>query len=121
MNGDIGYIIDIFDDTLGIDFNGKIVRITRADLENLTLAYAISVHKSQGSEYENVIFPIFNSYSIMLKKKLIYTAITRAKKKLILVGDLTSLKNKIKYKEKLRNSSLINFLIKKELTPYDFL
>ncbi len=121
MNGDIGYIIDIFDDTLGIDFNGKIVRITRADLENLTLAYAISVHKSQGSEYENVIFPIFNSYSIMLKKKLIYTAITRAKKKLILVGDLETLKNKIKYKEKLRNSSLINFLAKKELTPYDFL
>ena len=121
MNGDIGYIIDIFDDTLGIDFNGKIVRITRADLENLTLAYAISVHKSQGSEYENVIFPIFNSYSIMLKKKLIYTAITRAKKKLILVGDLETLKNKIKYKEKLRNSSLIIFLAKKELTPYDFL
>ena len=122
MNGDIGYIVDIFADSVGVDFTGKIVRLASSDLDNLTLAYAISIHKSQGSEYENVIFPILSSYSLMLKRKLIYTAITRAKQKLIILGDLELLKHKSKIKEQLRNTSLMEFLEeKKEITPYDFM
>lgn len=122
MNGDIGYIVDIFADSVGVDFTGKIVRLASGDLDNLTLAYAISIHKSQGSEYENVIFPILSSYSLMLKRKLIYTAITRAKQKLIILGDLELLKYKSKIKEQLRNTSLMEFLEeKKEITPYDFM
>ncbi len=122
MNGDVGYVVDIFNDSLGINFNGKIVRLEKNDLDNLTLAYALSVHKSQGSEYDFVIFLVLSSYSIMLKRKLIYTAITRAKKKLIILGDLNLLQNKIKYDEKTRNTSLGEFLVRsKEVSPYDFL
>ena len=122
MNGDIGYVVDIDDKEILVDFNHKLVRLNKNDLENLTLAYAISVHKSQGAEYDYVIFPILQNYSLMLKRKLVYTAITRAKKKLILLGDIDYLNLRIKLKEGLRNTSLIDQLIlKKELTPYDFL
>lgn len=95
MNGDIGRILDIVrsddKDYILIDFDGKVVTYSAANLDNLRLAYAISVHKAQGSEFENVILPVLPSYQIMLKKKIIYTAVTRAKKKLILLGQLESL------------------------------
>ena len=114
MNGDIGYILEIVKrddkDIIKADFNHVIVDLERKDLENITLAYAISIHKSQGSEYKNVILPLFQSYSIMLKKKLIYTAITRAKEKLIIVGDLSLLDKKIVLRESLRNTTLIRLL-----------
>ncbi|ERJ13709.1 SF1B family DNA helicase RecD2 [Haloplasma contractile] len=95
MNGDIGYIAAILekgeDDedekTIVIDFDGTEVRYGIGDLDNITLAYCISIHKSQGSEFNVVILTLSKSYSIMLRKKLIYTAVTRAKKYLILVGD----------------------------------
>ena len=95
MNGDIGVIECITKkddkDVLIIKFDDNIVTYKASDLDNLSLAYAMSIHKSQGSEFDNVILPILPSYSIMLKRKLIYTAITRAKKKLIVLGDLNSL------------------------------
>lgn len=148
MNGDTGFIVEIKNEnkqeTVLVDFGQKIVKLERKDLENLTLAYAISIHKSQGSEYENVIMPIFSSYQIMLKKKLIYTGITRAKQKLILFGDLNLLASNIVLKEKLRNTALMRLLAFEQptgktkiadpisafstleedlggLTPYDFL
>ncbi len=90
MNGDIGKIIDVIQfkdkEMLCIDFYGRIVQYPISSIENLKLAYAISIHKSQGSEFKNVILPILPSYQIMLKKKILYTAITRAKEKLILLG-----------------------------------
>ncbi len=114
MNGDIGYILEILRvddrDIIKADFNGTIVSLERKDLENITLAYAISIHKSQGSEYKNVILPLFQSYSIMLKKKLIYTAITRAKEKLIIIGEISLLDKKIVLRESLRNTTLIRLL-----------
>ena len=87
FNGDIGKIINIsknYDDKIiiQIDFDGNIVSIEKKDLKNITLAYAITIHKSQGSEFEHVIMPICNNYSIMLYNKLIYTAVSRAKKSL---------------------------------------
>lgn len=99
MNGDIGVIKGITKnddkDVLLINFDEKIVMYKASELDNLSLAYAMSIHKSQGSEFENVILPILPSYSIMLKRKLIYTAITRAKKKIIILGDLKSLDDAI--------------------------
>ena len=92
MNGDIG-IIDSFvmkNDLINglvVEFDFGKVSYNLEEIEDLTLAYAISVHKSQGSEFDIVILPMAMSYSFMFKRKLIYTALTRAKKLLILVGD----------------------------------
>ena len=95
MNGDIGKILDIVKvdekDAMLIDFDGRIITYMASDVDNLTLAYCMSIHKSQGSEFENVIMPILPSYQIMLRKKIIYTGMTRAKKKLILLGKINSL------------------------------
>lgn len=117
MNGDIGYIKDILKtdemDYLYIDFDGLMVKYPASELENLTLAYAISIHKSQGSEYDNVILPILPSYYTMLKRKLIYTAVTRAKKKLIVIGSMNSLLDAIKRADDLRQTTLIMRLNKK--------
>lgn len=110
MNGDIGKVLSVTNvdekDALLIDFDGKVVTYFAKDFDNLKLAYAISIHKAQGSEYENVILPILPSYNIMLKKKLIYTAITRAKKKLIIVGKIDSLNQAIHNLEYQRQTSL---------------
>ncbi len=100
MNGDIGIIKGIEKikdkDTLFIDFDGRMVNYPVKEIDNLRLAYAISIHKSQGSEYDNVIMPILPNYHMMLRKKIIYTAITRAKKKLILLGDIYTLREAVK-------------------------
>lgn len=94
-NGDIGYIHDIVPARISeskkneiiVDFDGNLVTYTPDKYINLKHAYAISVHKSQGNEFEMVILPIVNSFNRMLYNKLIYTAVTRAKKSLIIVGD----------------------------------
>ncbi len=123
MNGDIGKIIDITKvdekEYLIIDFDSKLVTYNASDLENLKLGYAISIHKSQGSEFDNVILPILPSYKIMLKKKLIYTAVTRAKKKLIIVGKLESLDYAIKSPDAMRQTSLYKRLIDAPMNSID--
>jgi exodeoxyribonuclease V alpha subunit len=86
-NGDIGYIQKIEDDEVHINFDGNVVIYKFKDLSTIKHAYAISIHKSQGSEFNLVIMPIISSYKIMLYKKLIYTGITRAKHSLTLVGE----------------------------------
>ena len=86
FNGDIGYIKEIDNKGMTIDFDGTVVKYTSKDYGSIKHAYAISVHKSQGSEFKIVIMPICNSYRFMLYKKLIYTGVTRAKNSLILVG-----------------------------------
>ena len=95
-NGDIGYIKSILTDKktkktqMIIDYDGTIVTYTPKDFNNITLGYAISVHKSQGGEFKLVIMPFVPSYRRMLYNKLVYTGITRAKEKLILVGSIDS-------------------------------
>lgn len=86
-NGDIGYIIEIEKDTITIDFDSNIVNYNIKDLSTIKHGYAISVHKSQGSEFKLIFMPITFAYRIMLYKKLIYTGVTRAKTSLTLVGD----------------------------------
>lgn len=114
MNGDIGVVQGITKvkdkDTLIIDFDGKMVQYPAKELENLRLAYAISIHKSQGSEYENVILPVLPSYHLMLRKKILYTAITRAKKKLIILGNQAVLKEAIQALEPVRQTGLLKRL-----------
>lgn len=110
MNGDIGIIKDIIKDddkeSLYIDFDSHMVKYEKKDLDNIKLAYAISIHKSQGMEYKNVILPIVSSYYIMLKRKLIYTAVSRAKEKLIIIGNYKSLTDGILKEEEKRQTTL---------------
>ncbi len=91
-NGDIGYItkIDTSKNILNVSFDGNVVKYQTKDLINITLGYIISIHKSQGSEFDTVILPMSLSYRKMLYKNLIYTAITRAKRKLIILGDVNA-------------------------------
>ena len=87
FNGDIGFIKKISGSEITVSFDGNIVKYSPKDYKAIKHGYAISVHKSQGSEFEIVVMPIVKEYRIMLYKKLVYTAITRAKKSLILLGD----------------------------------
>lgn len=96
MNGDIGYIYnfkykDFKINGLSVMFDSGIVDYTLEEVEELSLAYAISIHKAQGSEFDLVIMPISTKHYIMLKRKLIYTGITRAKNSLVLIGDIKAL------------------------------
>ena len=89
------------------------------------LAYAISIHKSQGSEFPVVIIPLSKSYRIMLQRKLYYTAVTRAKNYLIMLGDYEPFKtavNSTGFKRRTRLEELIkNGMGKQEVSPYDFM
>ncbi len=96
-NGDIGYITSIQEVgspkkhmELCIDFEGTLVTYQTADLQSIKHAYAITIHKSQGSEFPHVILPVTKGYYKMLYNKLIYTGVSRAKKSLILVGEKES-------------------------------
>ncbi len=88
FNGDIGRIssVDPVDQVVTVEFPERIVKYESADLNELVLAYAITVHKSQGSEYNVVVTPIHTQHYMMLQRNLLYTAITRAKKLVVLVG-----------------------------------
>ncbi|MBN3490304.1 ATP-dependent RecD-like DNA helicase [Acholeplasma equirhinis] len=146
MNGDIGVVEKIFKNEKGlpvlqIKFDETVVFYEQSDLENLNLAYVISIHKSQGSEYKIVFLPIMRSYLHMLKKELIYTAITRAKKFLFIMGDMNLLKyaanqlvetrrTKLKDRLLIKDNSIFDLDVEEDLededptaglSPYDFM
>ncbi|WP_172251987.1 SF1B family DNA helicase RecD2 [Bacillus haikouensis] len=100
FNGDIGEIVSIFyakentekQDMVIVSYEGNEVTYTRQDLTQITLAYCCSIHKSQGSEFPIVILPVVKSYFRMLRRNLLYTAITRSKQFLILCGEFDAFK-----------------------------
>jgi len=94
FNGDIGFIKSIATinkpskkEVITIDFDGNIVMYQKKNLKNIRHAYAMTIHKSQGSEFDHVIMPITYNYGSMLYNKILYTGVSRAKKSLILIGD----------------------------------
>ena len=98
FNGDIGYIsaVDTADRTLTVIFDGNPVEYDVTELDELTLAYAVTIHKSQGSEFPVVVMPMSMSHYVMLQRNLIYTGITRAKKICVLVGSPKALNIAVK-------------------------
>ena len=92
-NGDIGRIetIDEAERAVEVRYDGRLVRYETADLEDLTLAYACSIHKSQGSEYPAVVLPLHTQHFVMLERNLLYTAITRGKRLVVIVGSRRAL------------------------------
>ncbi len=89
FNGDLGRVVelDIEATRLAVDFDGRVVRYVGKELDSLKLAYATSIHKSQGSEYPAVVIPLLTSHFPMLSRNLLYTAVTRAKRLCVLVAD----------------------------------
>ena len=98
-NGDIGYIDSIKYEgkklVVEINYMGNIVEYKSGEFDKFNLAYAISIHKSQGSEYDNVVVILSKSFNRMFYNKLIYTAVTRAKKSLIIIGSIDSLNKSV--------------------------
>lgn len=92
-NGDLGYVrsVDMEERTLTVNFDGQLVEYEASELDELTLAYATTIHKSQGSEYPIVVMPVLMTHYVMLQRNLIYTGITRAKKICVLVGQTKAL------------------------------
>ena len=115
FNGDLGYITDLLpgkytdskQDELTIDFDGNELVYQRSEWYKIRLAYAMSIHKSQGSEFPVVILPITKSSHRMLQRNLIYTAITRAKSKLILLGEKAAFDYAVKNTGTARKTYLI--------------
>ena len=115
FNGDIGYIkeVNLEERTLTAIYEGRPVEYEDSELDELTLAYATTIHKSQGSEYPVVVIPLLMTHFVMLQRNLIYTGITRAKKICIIVGttkalaysvhNMVVLKRNTKLKERLTN------------------
>jgi exodeoxyribonuclease V alpha subunit len=106
-NGDIGRIsgIDFVDQELHVIFDGQAIAYDFSELDEIVLAYAVSVHKAQGSEYPAVIIPVVTQHYILLQRNLIYTAVTRARKLVVMVGTRKALAIAVKNDKTLRRYS----------------
>jgi exodeoxyribonuclease V alpha subunit len=94
FNGDIGRIVAIDEDerSMTVDYDGRHVAYDEADLDELAVAYACSIHKAQGSEYPCVVVPLHTQHYVMLRRNLLYTAISRGKKLVVIVGNARALR-----------------------------
>ena len=113
-NGDIGYVINVdhVEQEVTINFDGNDVKYEFSELDELTLSYATTIHKSQGSEYPVIVMPIAMQHYLMLKKNLLYTGITRGRQLVILVGQQKAIAIAVKNKQSgIRHSKLKEWLI----------
>lgn len=107
FNGDIGEIFAIQKDMVYVRYPEQDVKYEGQEVDEITLAYAITVHKSQGSEYHTVIMVLVNSHAIMLQRNLFYTAVTRAKRKVILVGSKRAVQTAVQNQRTSRRFTLL--------------
>ena len=121
INGDLGTVQEILKDDDGVqvcilfDSKNEVLTYDSNDMKNVELAYAITVHSSQGCEFPCCIFPVSSSYGPMLTKPLYYTGITRAKKKLVMIGDEEALKKAVRTTRTQGRKSLLGPRIIKRL------
>lgn len=123
FNGDIGHIlhVDKASFRIVVGFEGRPVVYERDELDDIALAYAVSVHKSQGSEYQAVVMPLLTQHFIMLQRNLFYTALTRAKKLSVIIGSYKALYIAIKNDKPVhRNSRLKEKLLEAAARPSGF-
>ena len=113
FNGDIGTVIKIRrgENTAVIDFEGRIAEYTADMLDQLELAYAVTVHKSQGSEFNAVILPLLGGYDKLFCRNLLYTAVTRAKKLLIIVGSKTAVEAMVANNRRTLRYSCLKYML----------
>lgn len=104
FNGDIGSIVEVDPDNgvLRVDFDGRIVEYEFGELDELSLAYATSIHKSQGSEYPAVVIPLAMQHYMLLERNLLYTAVTRGRKLVIIIGQNKALAMAVKNRRSTR-------------------
>ncbi|EMC60678.1 ATP-dependent RecD-like DNA helicase [Streptococcus mutans OMZ175] len=126
FNGDIGYITDLIpakyteskQDEMILDFDGTEINYPRNEWLKITLAYAMSIHKSQGSEFKVVILPVTRQSGRLLQRNLIYTAITRSKSKLVMLGEIAAFDKAIKNEGTKRKTYLIERFKKDECSGH---
>ncbi|MCH5194020.1 MAG: ATP-dependent RecD-like DNA helicase [Oscillospiraceae bacterium] len=121
FNGDIGIILNVMktDRKLFIDFDGRVAEYSYDMLDQLELAYAISVHKSQGSEFSAVILPLLGGFEKLYYRNLLYTAVTRAKQLLIIVGTQKAVKAMVDNNRRTLRYSCLRDMLEKEINGYD--
>jgi exodeoxyribonuclease V alpha subunit len=117
FNGDIGILGEIssVDNQLTVDFEGRVVEYTFSEVDELILAYAVSVHKAQGSEFPAVVIPLLTQHYMMLQRNLLYTAVTRASKLCVLVSNPKALAIAVKNNDVAKRWTGLKWRIKAEM------
>jgi exodeoxyribonuclease V alpha subunit len=106
-NGDVGWVdaIDLEAKTADIKYESRVVRYAIDELDQINLAYAITIHKSQGSEYPAVVIPLLTEHFVMLKRNLLYTAMTRGKQLVVLLGQRRAIEIAVRGSDDLRRTT----------------
>lgn len=116
FNGDIGIIEDISSNTITINFDGRIVIYESELVDQLELAYSITIHKSQGSEFDVVIMPMLNNFNMLSYRNLLYTGVTRAKKLLVIVGSVKELYRMVDNNRQILRHTCLKDMITNEIS-----
>jgi exodeoxyribonuclease V alpha subunit len=122
FNGDIGYVLSASpaNRTLTVDFDGEKVAYEPEDLDQLTLAYAVSVHKSQGSEFRAVVMLLTRAHWVMLQRNLFYTGITRARENLLLVAQEEAVRRAVEHNPSVARHTALADAIRDTMAGYAF-
>ncbi len=113
FNGDLGLVKSEDDEGLNVAMDRGLVSYAPADLEDLTLAYAITVHKSQGSEYPAVVIALANEHYILLNRPLLYTAVTRGKQLVVIVGQRSALRRAVEHAQPIHRYAALDAKIRR--------
>ena len=120
FNGEIGYVQDLDPEkrTVAVDFDGRVILYRANELDQIRLAYALTIHRSQGSEFRAVLLAISYSHYVMLKRNLLYTGVTRAKELLLLFGNPRAVAQAVRNSQiEERHSKLKDWLIAESRLP----